>query len=60
MIRFSEDLHVLVTETMWKIGVCSCKLIFSETFSEVVNTEHLESQEVSAPVCVWLSDLCVQ
>lgn len=27
-----------------KIVVCSCKLIFSETFPEVVNTEYLESQ----------------
>lgn len=59
MIRFLEDLHVLVTETLQKIRLCSCKLIFSETFTEAVNTEHLESQERAAPLCVCDCLTCV-
>lgn len=44
---------MLVTEITWKIWESSCKLVFSESFAAAVNTEHLESQEGAARVCVW-------
>lgn len=47
----------------WSLRRCEkleCAAAKPETFSEVVNTEHLESQEEASSVPVWLSDLCVR